>query len=60
MDRQNSLDLLWVYNENKHPGVIGGCCVDDVARFLKKKKKIRNGSSMGFFPQRCGHVSGVF
>lgn len=47
MDRQISLDLLWVYNENKPSAVIDGSSVGDVARFLKK---IPNGSSMFFFP----------
>lgn len=51
----------WIYCEytmkTKPSGVIGGCSVGDVALFLKKKSVM---DRRCFFPQRCGHVSGVF
>lgn len=47
MDSQISLDLLWVYNENKPSGVIDGSSVGDAGRFLKKTPWWK--SSM-FFP----------
>lgn len=56
MDSQISLDLLWVYNENKPSGVIDGCSVGDAARFLKNTVM----EIVDVFSQRCGHVSRVF
>lgn len=57
MDSQISLDLLWVYNENKPSGVIDGCSVGDAARFFKKNTVME---IVDVFSQRCGHVSRVF